>query len=307
MSYIFILITLLIFTLIVNKLFKNTNFYKNQFIDTHKFKEIPKELEIINLGSNQPKFAFDYSQSNILGMNWAVGPQSFEYDFRLLKNYHNSLKVNAKVLITICPFSFFFLDKNKTTHNKYYNFLDSNLIDNYSNTTKKLYLDFPILTAKKQILRIVKDTKPDIRLELEKNPMSKDEIKKDAQKWIDGWKKQFQISGLENIVLSDENKENIEKNIEILKNMIDFCIEKKIEPVLLVLPAIKELSSHFPDEFVQKYIIDYINQSNEKNVKFLNYWKNERFEDVELYFNSFFMNKSGRLKFTEQVLRDLSK
>jgi len=306
MSYIFILVALLIFVLLINKLFKNTNFYKNKFIDTYKFKDMPKNLEIINLGSNQPKFAFDYSQSNVLGMNWGVGPQTLEYDFRILKNFHNCLKPKAKVLIAISPFQFFLLNyKGNASNHKYYNFLDSDLIDNYSNLTKKFYIDYPVLTGKKQVLRIVKDTKPDVRLELEKNPMSKDEIKKDAQNWMEGWKKQFKTNNLENIVLSDENTISIEKNIVILKEMIDFCIEREYEPVLLVLPVTQELSSLFPDKFVKEQIIDYINQSNEKNVGFLNYWKDERFEDESYYFNSFFMNKIGRKKFTEQVLKDL--
>ena len=306
MIYIFVLIALFIFVWLINKLFKNTNYYKNKFIDTHKFKDIPRNLYIVNLGSNQPKFAFDYSQSNILGMNWGVGPQTLEYDFRILKNFYNYLKPNAKVLIAISPFQFFLLDyKNNTSNYKYYNFLDSNFIDNYSNITKKLYIDYPIITAKKQILRILKDTKPDTRLELEKNPMGKDEIKKDAQSWMNGWKKQFGINHLENIVLSEENKINIEKNIHILKNMIDFCIEKDFEPILTILPVTKELSKHFPNKFVQEQIIDYINKANDKKVRFLNYWKDERFEDETFYFNSFFMNKIGRLRFTEQVLKDL--
>ena len=88
--------------------------------------------------------------------------------------------------------------------------------------------------------------------------------------------------------------------------MIDFCIEKDFEPILTILPVTKELSKHFPDKFVQEQIIDYINKANDKNVRFLNYWKDERFEDESYYINSFFMNKIGRLKFTEQVLKDLN-
>ena len=307
MSYIFILVALVIFALIINKLFKKTYFYRNKFIDTYKFKQISKNLEIVNLGSNQPKFAFDYSQSNVLGMNWGVGPQTLEYDFRILKNFHNYLKPNAKVLIAISPFQFFLLNyKDNSSNHKYYNFLDPSLIDNYSTKTKKLAIDYPAFSAKKQILRILKDVQPDNRLELDSNAMSDDEFKTDALKWVNGWKKQFQVSELENVVLSDENKISIEKNIKILKDMIDFCIEKELEPVLIVIPVTKELSSYFPDEFVKEQIINYINQANEKNVKFLNYWKDERFEDERFYFNSFFMNKIGRLKFTEQVLKDLS-
>ena len=305
MIYLLTLICIVAFLFLLNRFYKNTNHYKNKFIDTHKFKNIPKNLEIVNLGSNQPKFAFDYSQSNILGMNWAVGPQSFEYDFRLLKNFHSHLKIDGKVLITICPFSFFFLDKNKTAHHKYYNFLDPSFIDNYSIKIKRFYIDFPILTAKKQILRILKDVKPDNRLELASNPMNNEDIKKDAYKWLNGWIKQFGLKDLSHIELSDENKISIDKNITLLKEMISFCKENNYEPVLLVLPVTKELSSVFPDKFMQKYIIDYINNSNEQNAKFLNYWKDERFENPEFYINSFFMNKIGRNKFTEQVLEDL--
>lgn len=307
MIYLLILIGLVVFVVFINKMYKNTNFYKNKFIDTYKFKnEIPKNLEIINLGSNQPKFAFDYTDLNISGMNWAVGPQTLEYDFRLLKNFHSYLKTKGKVLIAISPFQFFLENyKNDSSNHKYYNFLDPSLIDNYSTKTKRLYIDFPIFTVKKQILRILKDVKPDNRLELESNPMNDDEIKKDAQKWMDGWKKQFQLNDLTHIKLSDENKSSIDKNIEILKEMVDFSIERDYKPVLLVLPVTKELSSLFPDEFVQKYIIDYINESNKEDIKFLNYWKDERFENEELYFNSFFMNKIGRNKFTQQVLEDL--
>jgi hypothetical protein len=302
------IIVFLILIILINMMLKNTNFYKNKFIDTYKFKNIPKNLEIINLGSNQPKFAFDYSNSNVLGMNWAVGPQSFEYDFRLLKNYHNYLKVNGKVLITICPFGFFFLDdKNKIAHHKYYNFLDPSLIDNYSIKTKRLYIDFPILTAKKQILRIIKDVKSDHRLELKLNPMSSDEIEKDAKYWLNAWIKQFGLKDLNYVELSDENKSSIDKNIRTLKEMISFCKENNFEPVLLVLPVTKELSRIFPDEFMQKYIINYINEANEQDVKFLNYWKDGRFENQEFYINSFFMNKIGRSKFTKQVLEDLEK
>ena len=65
--------------------------------------------------------------------------------------------------------------------------------------------------------------------------------------------------------------------------MIDFCLEREYKPIIMILPVTKELSSLFPDEFIKKYILDYIGESNEKNVTFLNYWKDERFEQRELY------------------------
>ena len=135
MIYLFTLIGIIVFGIFINKMYKNTNFHKNKFIDTHKFKgEIPKNLEIINLGSNQPKYAFDYLQeSNALGMSWAVGPQTLEYDFRILKNYHSYLKNDAKVYDYISPFQFFLYKYNDDNSNhKYYKFLHLSLIDSFS-------------------------------------------------------------------------------------------------------------------------------------------------------------------------------
>ena len=305
MELMYILLVILSF-LFINKLFKNTNFYKNKFIDTYKFEDIPNNLEIVNLGSNQPKFAFDYEQSNILGMNWAVGPQTLEYDFRILKNYHSYLKKDAKVIISICPFSFFVYQyKNDAANHKYYKFLDSSLIDGFSPIKKRLHIDFPIFTAKKQILRILKDVPADKRRDIDINPLNAEKIKEDAQKWVNSWKKEFGIKELENITLLDENKTNIEKNIKLLKEMMAFCKEREYTAVLLVLPVTKELSSLFPDAFVEQYILNPITEANKENVKFLNYWRDERFEAKENYIDSFFMNKVGRLKFTKQVLRDL--
>lgn len=308
MIYLLLIIGFILFALVVNKLYKNTNFYKNKFVDTHKFKNIPQNLEVVNLGSNQPKFAFDYTNSDVLGMSWAVGPQTLEYDFRILKNYHEFLKKDAKVIIVLSPFQFF-LDKYKddASNHKYYKFLDPSLIDGFSQSKKRLYIDFPIFSAKKQILRILKDVPTDKRLEIDTNPLNAEKIKQDAQKWVDSWKKQFAIKELDNITLSDENKTNIEKNIKLLKEMIAFCKEKEFEAVILVLPVTKELSSLFPDEFVQQYILNPIIEANNENAKFLNYWKDERFEVTKNYIDSFFMNKIGRNKFTKVVLEDLKK
>lgn len=308
MMYFSLFIVLVLSLLLLNKLYKNTNFYRNKFIDTDKFIDISKNLEVINLGSNQPKFAFDYTHSKVLGMNWAVGPQTLEYDFRVLKNYHEYLKKDAKVIIAISPFQFF-LDKykNDAANHKYYKFIEPSSIDGFSNIKKAMYIDFPLLTAKKQILRIIKDIPADTRLELEKNLLNSEQIKQDAQRWVDGWKEQFAINELENIKLSDENKVNIQKNIKILKKMIAFCKEKEFEPVLLILPVTKELSDLFPDQFFQKYVLDPIVEAKGEKTKLLNYWKDERFEGSVNYIDSFFMNKVGRDKFTKVVLEALIK
>ena len=79
-----IYITLTVFAcvlvaLLLNKLYKRTNDYHNLFVDTSKFSNddsLPDNLQLVNLGSNHPKFGFDYDGLDVEAMNWAVGPQS---------------------------------------------------------------------------------------------------------------------------------------------------------------------------------------------------------------------------------------
>lgn len=311
MFYISIFLILLIAGVLyffVNNRFKKTNHYKNQFVDSFKFKiEIPLNLDVVNLGSNQPKFAFDYADCGLSGMNWAVGPQSLDYDFRLLKQYHSYLKEDALVLIPICVFGFFLYElKNKSANFKYYPFLQPSLIKNYSSRTKFFYIDNPVLTAKRSLISLIKDIPENKQLEITSNPMNDEKIVQDANYWINGWKKQFSIKDLNSIVLSDENKMSIEKNVKILEEMIAFCLERGYRPIMLLLPVTDELSDQIPDVFVDKYILDKIQQANEKNIPILNYLKDNRFKSRDLYFNSFFFNKQGRQIFTKQVIADLA-
>ena len=96
----------------MNALYKRTNDYRNIFADTEKFRNddnIPNGLQLVNLGSNHPKFGFNYDGLNVKAMNWAVGPQSLEYDFAILRKECHHLADNAAVLIPICVLIFFYI------------------------------------------------------------------------------------------------------------------------------------------------------------------------------------------------------
>ena len=311
-TYLIVLVVLfaaIFIGLVFNYMYKQTNYYKNQFVDAVKFKdkEFAAKIDIVNLGSNHPKFAFDYSDLTVNGMNWAIGPQSFEYDFRILKEYHRLLNKEAFVIIPVCPLKFFLHRYSYDSANyKYYKILDSSLINNYSPITKLLHIDYPILTAKRNVLRLVKDVSIDNRMVFETNPMKDEELKADAKKWINGWLKQFSLDSLETSILSKKNEDNIQTNISILKEMIDFCLERKYQPILVTLPLTNYLLDLIPESFINEHIIGNINKANVKDVLFLNYMKDERFTSEDLYFNSFFFNRKGRKLFTKEIVNQLT-
>lgn len=291
----------------MNRLLKSTNWYRNQFIDSQKFLSIiPPNLEIVNLGSTQPKFAFDYKSSGMVGMNWALGPQSFDYDLKILKQYHTHLKEGAFVLIPVCPFNFFVdVYSNDATNYKYYPFLDPSVINNYTVRKRSMLFDYPILLAQKQLVRIVRDIPPDNRMMLQNNALNASAIQQDALSWIKGWKAQFNIEDMSHISLSQKNQSSIDNNVEIVKQLVLFCQTYRYRPVFILLPSTSELSSFFSDVYVQEYMLANIKKSNIANVPVLNYFGDKRFSSSEYYINSFFFNVKGRTAFTRTVIDDL--
>jgi hypothetical protein len=305
------LIVVFMLFLYLNSQYKNTNFYKNWFVDAEKFVTLNQQdlrtIDIVNLGSNQPKFAFDYSEADLCGMNWAVGPQSFEYDFMILKQYHKYLKENAVVIIPVCPFNFFamFGHKNAFENYKYYDILDQGMIQNYSPWVKMTRKKLPVLCAGKTVAKAVFKRRDTVgnnsKLALDTNPMNDGELKQDAIEMRDRWLSSFRLDSIDDISLSDENEANIEKNITILHDMIEYCLERNYKPIIMLLPVTNELYDLLPESFRGKYITRPIQKANAGNVPVLDYSHDQRFVSHDLYINSWWFNVNGRKFFTKTV------
>jgi hypothetical protein len=295
---------------ILNKLTQRSNWYKNQLADGLKFcKQIPRNLDICNLGSNSGKYSFDYDDTGLIGENWALGPQTLSYDFRVLKNYFSYLKGGATVIILLCPFSSCIKDFEDDSYNyKYYSFLNPVLIRNYSRDTKKKVMNFvnaPFQDSPfTSIKRLIKDVPAISNIMLSTETMDEESLKNDACVYIDNWEKQFIISDLDGTV-SSNNLESIEYNSHLLQDMISFCLERKLTPVIVLPPMTKALSSRLSGIFRENYIYSFIRSANTKQVPFIDYSDDERFDFPDLYYNSYLLNFKGRKLFTNTVLKDL--
>lgn len=311
MNFFFILIFIFcgaFFAFILNALYKRTNDYRNIFADTEKFRNddsIPNGLQLVNLGSNHPKFGFHYDGLNVKAMNWAVGPQSLEYDFAILRKECHHLADNAVVLIPICVLKMFLYRHPFGEHLKYYGILPKDDIVGYTQKTKNTHIDYPLLFHPKKIKRLIKDV-PAVtnNLLIDTNPMNETQLKADADFWINCWNREFDID-INNLVLSDINKTNIKRNIHLLNEMIQFCLDRKLRPVICILPVTDYLGSRFSEDFVKNQILAYVNEANTQKCPVLNHLKDSRFTDSSLYINSFFFNLQGRKQFTKMIIEEL--
>lgn len=299
--------------LFANKWFLNTNWYKNQFVDTDKFvagakyrTNTTRNYDVGNVGSQSGWFAFDYEDSGLTGANWAAGSESLSYNFRVLKNYFSYLRDGGTIIFTMTPFGFCLKDyADDKLNTRYYLYLDRTSIIGYSRLKYVSRIKYPLLSSPIQALkRLIRDVPADNRLSLTTNSMSPEEIEEDAARWIRGWKRQFSISELDAPV-SEHNRDCIAYNTNLLNEMISFCLERNLKPVIVLPPTTKALSSKFSEKFCESYIYSIIRNANTHQVPFLNYLDDARFSDNELFFNSFFLNAKGRKVFTQTVLSDL--
>lgn len=314
-----ILVVILLFAVVVavvllalNSLYKRTNAYRNQFKDIDKFGRLAIQpdasIDVVVLGSNAPKFAFDFSEvGSLVCDNWAVGPETFEYDFIILKKFAGKLKRGAFVVWPVCPGKFF-LDKFKGRAEfvKYYGFLDGQEFPDFDSSQRIRDFKYPLFFHPKRIKRLVKDTAEDKRMELDYNPMGAGEVAKDASWWIHGcWNPEFGID-IENMApLSEENRKAVDFNIGILRSAIEFSRARGLRIIFAYLPLTKELGEHFPADYVEKQMTRYVKEAvGESGIPLVDYMRDGRFQDRSLYFNSFFMNRNGARAFTKTFITE---
>lgn len=310
--FLFFVAVLAISFLFLNRIVKKTNWYKTSFRYTNQFvsnvgyrEDLIRNYEVVNLGSNPARYAFMYD--SVLGQNWSTGTQSLNYDFRILKYYHSYLKRGGIVIIPLVVFSSCYADEltiDPDYHIKFNRILPSSLW--YKNGSKfRIGMRYPLLLHPlRGLLSLLRDSEKDLSHMAAYQPLEQKELVRDAGFWIDGWKNEFDITDL-NAPLSPDNIARRQANVKILCEMIDFCLERQLKPVLLVPPMTCYLSSGFSDIFRENYIYSFVREVNIRNIPFMDYMKDKRFGDPELYFNSFFLNVKGRKSFTQQVLKDL--
>ena len=292
----------------INRLLLKTEWYREIYWKgTTKFWSMRScDYDIINLGSNSGKYAFNYEHLPIKGMNWAIGPQSLLHDFNILKNYFSYLKEGAVVLIPICPFSCLFTTYGKESNFKYYPILHPATIMDFDDSERtrayriKLspFKEMPFYCIKETLKEIMKNT---YRMVVPKKQMN---FEKNAELWINRWKQQFDIMDLD-APMSVKHREEQNQRGELLREIILFCIERNLKPYIVLPPIHPSLLSKLSSTFMKHYVYDFIDKAVDDKKIVLDYLKDISFNHNRYFINSYLMNKSGALVFTTKILSEL--
>lgn len=316
-----IMIILLAFGLVINELIKHTHWYMNIFVHTNQFvtnvgyrENHLRNYDIVNLGSNPAVFAFFYE--TVKGQNWATGAQGPQMDFEILKYYYSYLKEGGIVLLPLVAFS---SCSTYLTHYKpdrrdmIYYARFAKIIENFyqarsciPNIVKvRRWIKYPFFYRPRSLKYLIHDVAMDNRHLISEQPMQLMELIVDAERWIKGWKEEFDIKDL-NAPLSEKMAKCHDECAHIFASIIDFCKERALKPYIILPPMSDVLSKRFSNEAKETYIYSFIRRIQQiTEVDVLDYMNDERYSSPSLYFNSLFLNLRGRKCFTKQVLRDL--
>lgn len=308
----------LVVFIVANKLIKHTNWWRNQYLATEQFvsnngyrDNIIRNYDIVNLGSNSAHFGFFYDK--VKGQSWATGSQGQDMDFEILKYFHSYIKEGGTVLIPIMPFtaiSTYLRERpdywGLSYYSKFAKILDGAQTAALPCDSRKLnwYLRFPLLFNWRAFVFLLHDNNPDNRYLLSEQTMMEMELEQDAAHWIKGWLTEFRLKNLKD-VLDARWLGYYNEAIELNKKIVDYCLERGYQPVFICVPMTKYLSDLFPEDVRNFLVRDFVTKANAHNIPFLDYTHCEDFQDPELYFNSFFLNMTGRKLFTKRVLKDL--
>lgn len=290
----------------INGVIRRTRWFNEEmFPDCRKFWEYNKfNTDVINLGSTSGCHAFDYEGLPICGGNFALRHNPLSGDLAILKNYFGYLNPKGShVIISLCVFSSL-AGSYDFMEDRFYTLIYPSSIPHFSYRRQQQIKaiaaspirKFPLWSFFAELRALLRGTC---------HSLTEEQMKADAERWIKGWKHEFALSDFSK-PLSLINQDGLKDASFILNDMISFCKERDIKPVLVLPPMYHTLASKFDNDARKVLLGDLLKTLDDKTVTFLNYMDDTRFShDITLFKDSFLLNKKGAKKFTKIVLHDI--
>ena len=272
-------------------------------IDDQKYMDIVKfdlfvysdpEIYIGNLGSSHG--AYDFSYDNITRMgytcfNFANTSQSYNYDYAILQEFGQYMADNSVLFIPVSYFSFNNEVVNDTEAEamsiRYYHFLSPKNIPDYDPYVDIITNRLPILSAGEDILQLFPTLNTVLTAHAADDGIDVEEF---ARRANDRYSRHF------------DNKEEyfIPERIQELYNIIDYCKEHGITPVLITTPYSKYYVDLVSQDFLQEFQATVNTITNDTDVNYYDYSHDERFyEHLEQFSDSDHLNEEGAVYFTD--------
>lgn len=291
----------------LNGAIRRTHWFNEElFPDCRKFWNYNTfNTDVINLGSTSGYYAFDYEGLPIKGGNFALRHNPLSGDQAILKNYFGYLNPKGgHVIIPLCVFSSL-AGSYDFMEDRFYTLVYPSSIPHFSYRRQQQIKSIAANPIRKFPLWSICTELRSLLRGASHSMLTEEQMKTDADRWIKGWKHEFALSDFSQ-PLSLINKDGVNDAAEILNDMISFCKERDIKPVIVLPPMYHTLASKFDINARKVLLDDLLKTLDDKTVKFINYMDDSRFShDITLFQDSFLLNKKGAKMFTKIVLHDI--
>lgn len=290
----------------LNKPYKKYN--EDQYLDITKFSSLGvncNNVQIGNIGSSHGAYDFNYTALEEQGyscFNFANTSQSYNYDYAVLKEYGDYMIEGSVLFIPVSYFSFNNEVVNETEAEamslRYYHCLSPKNIPDYDPYIDITTNKFPILTAGKDILKLL----PNWKLSLiafaaeEENSSNDINVEEFAARAGERYSRHF------------DNKEEyfLPERIEDLYDIINYCKEHNITPVLLTTPFSKYYQELVSEEFLTEFKETVGRIASDTGVSYYDYSCDERFcGNLSLFMDADHLNSEGAAYFMEILAQEV--
>ena len=291
--------------ILANVFYKHSYHYRNE-AGLNKFNTIPDGIEIANVGSSHGFYNFNYSNwTKYVTFNFGLTGQRHFYSLQILKTYKNKLKKKAVILI---PISYLEIKTASSPYFDsqlpfYYRIVDWKYL--HKNTFRDMLLSyyFPIFVTDKPykaLLMGLKEKDGDseyVTIQYKKASDNMAEVTAWAKNDYETWMEDF------------NNSDGLEENLSALSNLIDFCLDNDLIPVLVTTPLSQALNSYFDnDENFMSVFNLFIKKITSKypEVHYFTYSHDDEFQNnYSLFFDANHLNVYGSKIFTDKLISEL--
>lgn len=291
----------------LNQAYKPIN--DGKYLDLDKFYfvgTIHQNIQVANIGSSHGAYDFDYSLISEQGyscFNFGNTSQTYDYDYALLKEYGHYLLPDSVLFIPVSYFSFnnevVNTEEAEALNTRYYRILSPKNIPNYDPYVDLVTYRLPILSAGKDITKLFSKWFPNlpsfsIIAYAADNEVN---VEKFVARTNDRYSRHF------------DNKEEyfMPERIEELYDIIAFCQENDITPVLITTPFSGYYYDLVSPEFLEEFSNTVATISSDTGVNYYDYSNDERFRDnLNLFSDSDHLNEEGARYFMEVLTEEVT-
>lgn len=253
-------------------------------------------IQICNIGSSHGEYAFTYKNlEKNMGyecFNFAMASQTYDYDYAILSMYQDHFSDPCLMFIPVSYFSFnnevVDEEEKQFLAAKYYTFLSPRYIPSYDPYIDLVTHQLPILSAGEDLIKIL----PSFSLKAhaaEAEASFREKAQNRYHRHMDNKEEYF-----------------LPERIDNLYDILAFCKENSITPVLITTPYTGLYSDLFPEKFKEEFRRTVNAISAESSVPYYDYSEDERFSDRLDYFSDAdHLNENGAIYFMQIIEKEI--